>query len=78
MNGKKNPPPVVGQRGGAKAVGTLETTHGSNDAAGLPQKTPLFDVDGLIAAGLQLIPLHKWNAVDQRGRPRGKTPRDGA
>lgn len=78
MNGQKNTPPVVGQRGGAKAVGTLETTHGSNDAAGLPQKTPLFDVDGLIAAGLQLIPLHKWNAVDQRGRPRGKTPRDGA
>ncbi len=29
-------------------------------------------------AGLQLIPLHRWDATDARGRPRGKTPRDGA
>mgnify|MGYP003644673639 CR=1 FL=1 len=26
----------------------------------------------------QLIPLHKWDAVDQHGRERGKSPRDGA
>lgn len=31
-----------------------------------------------LAAGLQLIPLHRWDAKDDRGRDRGKTPRDGA
>ncbi|TYP64024.1 bifunctional DNA primase/polymerase [Stutzerimonas stutzeri] len=55
---------------------TIESqSHSATSAA---QRTPSFDVDGLIAAGLQLIPLHKWDAVDNRGRARGKTPRDGA
>ena len=27
--------------------------------------------------GSQLIPLHKWDTVDQHGRERGKSPRDG-
>lgn len=36
------------------------------------------DLGPYIRAGLQLIPLHKWDALDQKGRPRGKTPRDGA
>ncbi len=31
-----------------------------------------------IDAGLQVIPLHVWDAVDDKGRQRGKTPRDGA
>ena len=34
------------------------------------------DLGPYIRAGLQLIPLHKWDALDQKGRPRGKTPRD--
>jgi hypothetical protein len=36
------------------------------------------DMAAYMAAGLQLIPLHHWQAVDERGRQRGKTPRDGA
>lgn len=35
------------------------------------------DLAPYIRVGLQLIPLHRWDAVDGRGRPRGKTPRDG-
>lgn len=31
-----------------------------------------------IRAGLQLIPLHRWDVIDAKGRPRGKTPRDGS
>ncbi len=57
---------------------TSKGTYGSNDAAALPQKTPLIDVDSLIRAGLTLIPLHRWNAKDARGRPRGKSPIDGS
>lgn len=38
----------------------------------MPSLRPYLD------AGLQLIPLHRWDAKDARGRPRGKTPRDGA
>ncbi|MGA6149905.1 bifunctional DNA primase/polymerase [Stenotrophomonas sp. NPDC077461] len=52
--------------------------HGINDAVGRSSPTPSFDVDGLIRAGLTLIPLHRWDAKDTRGRDRGKTPRDGA
>lgn len=36
------------------------------------------DMRTYVEAGLQLIPLHVWNAVDSKGRDRGKTPRDGA
>ncbi len=36
------------------------------------------DMRAYIDSGLQLIPLHIWNAVDRKGRDRGKTPRDGA
>ena len=57
---------------------TSKGTYGSNDAAALPRTTPLFDVDCLIRAGLTLIPLHRWDAKDARGRPRGKSPMDGA
>lgn len=49
-----------------------------NDAARANSPTPLFrgNVDPIIAAGLTLIPLHVWNAVDKKGRDRGKSPRD--
>ena len=36
------------------------------------------DMRTYIDCGLQLIPLHAWDAVDAKGRDRGKTPRDGA
>jgi hypothetical protein len=36
------------------------------------------DMEVYVSLGLQLIPLHKWDAVDAKGRARGKTPRDGA
>ena len=52
--------------------------HKGNDAASSPRLTPSFDVEGLIRAGLTLIPLHRWNAIDARGRQRGKSPLDPA
>lgn len=36
------------------------------------------DMRAYVEAGLQLIPLHKYDAIDAKGRQRGKTPRDGA
>lgn len=36
------------------------------------------DMGTYVENGLQLIPLHRWDAVDAKGRDRGKTPRDGA
>lgn len=55
------------------------TTHEQNHAVRHPADKPSFDdAEGLIRAGLTLIPLHHWNAVDSKGRDRGKTPRDGA
>ena len=49
-----------------------------NHAAATPRRTPSIDAECLIRAGLTLIPLHRWDAKDAKGRPRGKTPRDGA
>ncbi len=54
----------------------LAEAHGINDAAGLSVRKPSFDVDGLIRAGLTLIPLHRWDAKDAKGRQRGKSPID--
>jgi len=47
-------------------------------AATRARPTPLFrgNVDPFVAAGLTLIPLHVWNAIDKKGRDRGKSPRD--
>lgn len=49
-------------------------------AASRAPQTPLFrgNVEPFIANGLTLIPLHVWNAVDKKGRDRGKSPRDAA
>lgn len=49
-----------------------------NHAAATSRRTPSIDAEGLIRAGLTLIPLHRWDAKDARGRPRGKTPLHGA
>jgi hypothetical protein len=35
------------------------------------------DFESYVRAGLQLIPLHTFDAKDDKGRKRGKTPRDG-
>lgn len=38
-----------------------------------------FDMEAYLTNGLQLIPLHRWDAVDPKsGKQRGKSPRDGA
>lgn len=77
---KKTPP--TGQVGSAKKpqenVGM--TTHKQNYAVRRPADKPSFrhNAEPLLRAGLPLIPLHHWNAVDSKGRDRGKTPRDGA
>jgi len=52
--------------------------HESNHAPAQAGLTPSFDVEGLIRAGLTLIPLHRWNTIDARGRQRGKSPLDPA
>lgn len=41
------------------------------------KKPRIADMRAYVTAGFQLIPLHIWNAVDNKGRDRGKTPRDG-
>jgi len=58
---------------GAKPTGT---DFGVNHAEPRRVRTPSFDP--YVRAGLQLIPLHRWDARDARGRQRGKSPRDGA
>ncbi len=54
--------------------------HGINDAARRPSDKPSFEhnVGPYLRAGLTLIPLHRHDATDSRGRQRGKSPRDGA
>lgn len=49
-----------------------------NHAAATSRRTPSIDAEGLIRAGLPLIPLHRWDAKDAKDRPRGKTPLHGA
>lgn len=69
-------------KAGAKESTTRDagtTTHKQNHAVRRPADTPSIDEAlSLVRAGLTLIPLHHWNAVDAKGRDRGKTPRDGA
>lgn len=59
----------------------------ADDAAKSSRVTPSFsaaamtirthEMETYIKNGLQLIPLHAWNAVDGKtGKPRGKSPRD--
>lgn len=58
--------------------GVVSKLTGTNDAAARSGAMPSIDGDGLIRAGLTLIPLHRWNAKDAKGRARGKSPIDGA
>src|SRR5690606_12768340 len=54
------------------------TAHEEDHAATRSGAKPSIDAEGLIRAGLTLIPLHRWNATDAKGRARGKSPIDGA
>lgn len=54
------------------------TAHEEDHAATRSGTKPSIDAEGLIRAGLTLIPLHRWNAKDAKGRARGKSPIDGA
>ncbi|MPS28830.1 MAG: hypothetical protein E2576_11955 [Alcaligenaceae bacterium] len=67
-------------RGRKESPGESRRKHEeqTNHAAATSRRTPSIDAEGLIRAGLTLIPLHRWDAKDAKGRPRGKTPRDGA
>lgn len=57
-----------------------------NNDASLPSRTTpsfsvkpairSFDMETYIRNGFQLIPLHRWDVTDARGKARGKTPRD--
>lgn len=59
-------------------AGVVSKLTGTNDAAARSGAMPSIDADSLIRAGLTLIPLHVWNAIDGKGRDRGKSPIDGA
>lgn len=51
--------------------------HEINHAAAPSRLTPSFDeMARYREAKLELIPLHRWNAVDAKGRDRGKSPID--
>lgn len=68
-------------KGGRKETYNMETepaqAHKSNDAASSPRLTPSFDeMMRYCEAGLDLIPLHRWDKKDQHGRDRGKSPID--
>lgn len=53
-------------------------THSGNDVAASKAATPsIHDLHTYVDAGLQLIPLHRWDAKDSKGRTRGKSPRHG-
>src|SRR5690606_10108486 len=66
------------ERARATQMKPLDEDLGVNDAEDDPGRKPSSALGPYIDAGLQLIPLHRWDAVDAKGRPRGKTPRDGA
>ncbi|WP_191867909.1 AAA family ATPase [Pseudomonas coronafaciens] len=77
MNTKENAPGLEGRKDGKRLEQNGLLTNDQHDAALGPRPTPLIDAESLIRAGLTLIPLHRWDAVDHRsGRPRGKTPID--
>lgn len=40
------------------------------------KSTIAAELDPYVAAGYDLIPLNRWDSVDQEGRQRGKSPRD--
>jgi len=54
------------------------TTHEKDHAATRSDAKPSIDAESLLRAGLPLIPLHRWDARDAKGRARGKSPIDGA
>ena len=62
---------------GLKTASESDLGFDSDHAEALGARKP-SSLRPYIDAGLQLIPLHRWDAVDARGRARGKSPRDGA
>ena len=74
---KKTPADKAGAKD-QQAENAGMTAHEEDHAAPRSGAKPSFDVDGLIRAGLTLIPLHRWNATDAKGRARGKSPIDPA
>ncbi len=71
---KKGPGDVESQGPSTRQIG-LRQRRINHASLSQPQK-PLFvgNVEPFIGAGLTLIPLHRWDARDQRGRDRGKSP----
>src|SRR5690606_7548043 len=73
--GNKNAPGDAGRGREPKRTGEAHETnaHARNDAvAGRPAKPLIHDLHSYVDAGLQLIPLHRWDAKDSKGRARGK------
>ena len=66
------------ESGRARVLPEMKSTRSFeiDDAAWTLLRKP--SLQPYIDAGLQLIPLHRWNVYDAKKRPRGKTPRDGA
>nr|MBP6802095.1 bifunctional DNA primase/polymerase [Zoogloea sp.] len=78
MSAQKKTP---ADKAGAKESTTRDvsmTAHEEDHAATRAGAKPSIDAESLIRAGLPLIPLHRWDARDAKGRARGKSPIDGA
>ena len=78
MSAQKKTPAA---KAGAKDSTTRDvsmTAHEEDHAATRAGAKPSIDAESLIRAGLPLIPLHRWDARDAKGRARGKSPIDGA
>lgn len=52
------------------------TQNNASDTPREPARPNIADLPSYSRAGLQLIPLQRWDAKDTKGRPRGKSPRD--
>lgn len=65
-------------REGAQAAGERRNDNGNYVAESARKMPLLFEMETYLREGLQLIPLHRFDAVDKKGRPRGKSPRDGS
>jgi hypothetical protein len=61
---------------------TLKADHMTDNAPRKGAREPSLanprELAGYREAGLQLIPLHRHDYIDERGKRRGKSPRDGA
>lgn len=73
----ENAPGVAGRGRETSSRERGHATHGGNHADASSRVTPSFDaMRPYRGARLELIPLHRWDTKDHRGRELGKAPAD--